>query len=211
MENRFAIAKKTLCCFFLLSVFLFISCKQKTFNTENELMEYLKVEKNGYLQHKEVNGYNFTLLYKPIDLIVNQELKDNVNRHKLQSLRNKYNEFMYLNLSVSKNNQELLSSVPKNENEFGALVNQLSFEMGEKIHLYTQTRDTLDMIDFIYPRLYGMSKATNIMFVFPRSKMDEKNEYLNFTISDLGFNTGEIKFKIPLDIINNEPQLTFKN
>ncbi|WP_417873532.1 hypothetical protein [Xanthomarina gelatinilytica] len=211
MENRFAIAKKTLCCVFLLSVFLFISCKQKTFNTEDELLEYLKVEENGYLQHKAVNGYNFKLLYKPIDLIVNQELKDNVTSLKIHSLRNKYNEFMYLNLSISKNNQELLSSVPKNENEFGALVNQLSFEMGEKIHLYTQTKDTLDMVDFIYPRLYGMSKATNIMFVFPRSKMDKKNEYLNFTISDLGFNTGEIKFKIPIDIINNEPQLTFKN
>jgi hypothetical protein len=110
---------------------------------------------------------------------------------------------------MSKNNQELLSAIPKNQNEFGAMVNQLSFGMNEKVHLFTQTKDTIELADFIYPRMYGMGKTTTIMFVYPRETDQLKEEDLNFTIEDLGLYTGEVKFKIDTEKINNEPELQF--
>ena len=114
---------------------------------------------------------------------------------------------MYFNLSMSINNQELLSTAPKNRNEFGAMVSQLAFGMGEKVHLYTPSKDTLEIADFIYPRMYGMSKATTIMFVYPRDKDAINEDYLNFTIEDLGLYTGEVKFKVETEKIKNEPKL----
>jgi hypothetical protein len=81
--------------------------------------------------------------------------------------------------------------------------------MDQKVHLFTKEKDTLSMADFVYPRMYGMSKSTVIMIVYPRDKKYLNNEYLNFTIEDLGLYTGEIKFKIDTKAIVNEPQLRF--
>ncbi|MCB4797227.1 hypothetical protein [Neotamlana laminarinivorans] len=183
------------------------SCKQKSFDNETALLEYLQNETNGYTQYKTVNGVNYTITYRPTDALVNQELAGSKNTHKIKALRNKYKKYMYFNLSMSANNQELLSVAPKNRNEFGAMVNQLAFGMGEKVHVYTPNKDTLEMADFIYPRMYGMSRATTIMFVYPRDKKAMKSEYINFTIEDLGLYTGEVKFKIPIKRIINEPKL----
>ncbi len=189
---------------------LLFSCSQKTFDREADLMDYIKDEDNGYTQHKNVNGVDFTLTYRPTDVLVKQELGDSINDKQVEQLRNKYSKYMYFNLSMSKNKQELLSTAPKNRNEFGAMVNQLAFGMNDKVHLFTQSKDTLEMADFIYPRMYGMSQSTTIMFVYPRDEETLKEDYLNFTIEDLGLYTGEVKFKIETKKIKEEPQLSFK-
>ena len=187
---------------------LMLSCTNETFNSETELLEYIQNESNGFLQEKTINGISFSLLYKPTDLLVNQEVKN--GKDKIHELRNKYDQYLYFNLSMSKNNQELLSAVPKNRNEFGQMVNDLAFGMNQKVHLFTKTKDTIEIIDFIYPRMYGMSNATTIMLVYPRNEEKLKDDYLNLTVKDLGLNTGEVKFKIPTKIIKNEPKLAFK-
>lgn len=199
----------------ILTFFLALGCSNKTFNNETELLDYIKDETNGYTQHKNINGVDYTLMYRPTDLLVKQELGDVVNNRSLseaevkriKALREKYNKYMYFNLSMSQNNQELLSTAPKNRNEFGAMVNQLAFGMNEKVHLYTPSKDTLDMADFIYPRMYGMSQATTIMFVYPREDKILQDDYVNFTIEDLGLYTGEVKFKVLTKHIEQEPNL----
>lgn len=184
-------------------------CKQQEFETETELLTYLKDDKNNYIQHKTINGFDYTLMYRPTDLLVKQELGDSIDNTKVDELIKKYGQYMYFNLSMSRNNQELLSTAPKDRNEFGAMVNQLAFGMGEKVHLFTQAKDTIDLADFIYPRMYGMSQSTTIMFVYPREEKALESESLNFTIEDIGLHTGEVKFKIPTDIITNQPSLVF--
>lgn len=175
------------------------------------MWDYLKDPSNGYLQQKTVNGIHFSIVQRPTDLLVKQELGDDVDSKTINLLREKYSKYIYFNLSMSKNNQELLSTAPKNRNEFGAMVNQLAFGMGNRVHLFTQKKDTIELADFIYPRMYGMSNATTIMFVYPRDKKQLQGDYLNFTIEDLGLYTGEVKFKIPINNIIYEPTLKFEN
>ena len=193
----------------LLIILTIIGCTNKTFITEQELWNYLKNEENGYILHKNINGYDFKLLYKPTDLLVKQELDHDSSKEKINELREKYSQFMYFNLSMSKSNKELLSTAPKSRNEFGAMVNELAFGMGDKVHLYSQQKDTIELLDFIYPRMYGMSQSTDILFVYPRDKKYLKNEYLNFIVEDLGMYTGEVKFKVLTKKINNEPKIKF--
>ncbi len=189
---------------------LCLSCNSKKFDNETALLNYIKDDVNGYTQHKTINGVDYTLTYRPTDMLVKQEIGGNNQdvEGKAKSLREKYSNYLYFNLSMSMNNKELLSVSPKNRNEFGQMVNQLAFGMNEKVHLYTQSKDTIELADFIYPRMYGMSRATTIMFVYPRAKALEE-EYINFTIEDLGMYTGEVKFKIRTEAIENEPQLSF--
>lgn len=194
----------------LLFFFLLLtSCANKTFNNEQELWTYLKNPDNGYLQQKNINGYDFSLLYKPTDLLVAQELGEDTSKEKKTALREKYQKQLYFTLSMSRNGKELLSTTPKNRQEFGAMVNQLAFGMQEKVHLFTQNKDTLELLDYNYPRMYGMSQSTTMLFVYPRDEKQLREETLNFTIQDLGTYTGEVKFKIETDKIRNEPRLKF--
>ena len=195
--------------YILLVLPLLWSCTQKTFETEDAMWIYLKDPSSGYLLQKTINDIDFSIVQRPTDLLVKQELSDSIDTEKIRRLREKYSKYMYFNLSMSKNNQELLSTAPKNRNEFGAMVSQLAFGMGERVHLYTQKKDTIELADFIYPRMYGMSRSTTIMFVYPRNKQQLQDDYLNFTIEDLGLYTGEVKFKIPIKTIINEPKLNF--
>lgn len=184
-------------------------CSSPIFNSSNELWTYLKDKDHGYLQQKNVNGYDFSLLYKPTDLLVQQELSENPTKEEIQQLREKYQKQMYFTLSMSRNGKELLSTTPKNRQEFGAMVTQLAFGMNEKVHLFTTKKDTLPLLDYNYPRMYGMSNATTMLFVYPRDAKFLEQEYLNFAIQDLGTYTGEVKFKIETEKIENEPSLTF--
>jgi hypothetical protein len=83
--------------------------------------------------------------------------------------------------------------------------------MRKKVHVFSQQKDTLEMLDYVYPRMYGMSKATTMLFVYPRNNTFLKGKYLNFSVEDLGIYTGEVKFKIPINNIVREPELKFRN
>ena len=195
----------------LLVMPLMVSCSSKTFDSKEKLWTYLKDVDNGYLQQKNVNGFEFSLLYKPTDLLVVQELSEKLTgkerEKKIKVLREKYNKYLYFSLSMSKNGQELLSVTPNNKQQFGSMVNQLAFRMGEKVHLFTSTKDTIPITDYIYPRMYGISKSTDILLVYPRDQKHLTSKELNLSIEDLGIYTGEVKFKISVDNINNEPTL----
>jgi len=192
-----------------LLLLLIISSCTKTFDTQEEMNDFIKDEDNGYNYKKTIVGVDYVLQYRPTDLLVKQELGDEIDVTQLEKLRQKYNKYLYFNLSMSKNNQELLNGVARDKAKFGQMVNELAFGMEEKVHLYTPEKDTLAMADFIYPRMYGMSNATSIMIVYPRETKFMNQDYLNFVIEDLGLDTGDIKFKLNMQALQNQPQLRF--
>ncbi len=190
---------------------LFVSgCTQKTFEDRETLLSFLKDPENGYLQQKQVNGLDVAVMYRPTDLLVAQELRGDANQQIIDSLRKKYNDYLYFNLSLSQNGKELLSTLPTNRNEFGALVNQLAFGMDQKIHLYTQSKDTIEMADYVYPRMYGMSGSTSILLVYPNNEEIANSEKLTLALEDIGWGTGEIKCKFDTNKIKEQPEIGFK-
>lgn len=193
----------------VLLLIIFISSCSKTFDTQEEMNDYIQNEDNGYYYKKKVADVDYVLQYRPTDLLVKQELTDNNNPSQIEKLRQQYSKYMYFNLSMSKNNQELLNGVAQNKAKFGQMVTDLAFGMEDKLHVYTPTKDTLALADFIYPRMYGMSNSTSIMIVYPRDEKYLKQNYLNFVIEDLGLETGDIKFKLNTKALINEPQLAF--
>lgn len=186
------------------------SCSQKTFDSKKELMAYVTDSENGYTQQKTVNGVDFSFTYRPTDMLVSQELIEGMPINAIDSLREKYSKQIYFNISLSKNDKEILSSVNSSRTDFGIMVKQLAFGMGNKVHLFSQTKDTIELLDYIYPRAYGMGGATNILFVYPREEVLGEGDFFHFTIEDIGFSTGEVGFKVPIKSIKNEPKLKFE-
>ena len=185
------------------------SCGSKEFDSEEALWAYIKDPENAYLQEKTVNGVDFTLLYKPTDLIVAQEIgsKDATTKE-IDSLRNKYNKYAYFNLSISKSNQEILNSVAGDRNQFGAMVNTLSFGMEDKMHMYSNKRDTIALLDYVYPRMYGMSKSTSLLLVYSAEEL-EKYTHLNLSVEDMGLGTGEVRIKLNPNSLKKRTQINF--
>lgn len=183
------------------------SCLQKTFSTKQDLWKYIQNPENGYTHSTRVNGVDYTVYYKPTDLLVDQEL-DSVHAAAVQQLREHYGKYLYFTLMLSKNGKELLATAPDRQ-KFGRMVHQLSFGMGAKVHLYTPQKDTLNLLDYSAPRTYGMSPTTNILLVYPREEKHLTSEYLNMAIEDFGLQTGDVTFKIETTKIKNQPGLTF--
>lgn len=192
---------------FVLLIFILNSCESKEFDNEETLWTYLKNPENGYLQEKNVNGVNFSLLYKPTDLVIAQELMNkNATNRTIDSLRSKYGEYAYFTLSVFKNNKELLNNVAGDRSEFGEMVNTFAFGMKEKVYLLSNTKDTINMLDYIYPRMYGMSNKTSFLLVYPKADI-KKYSRVNLIIKDLGLNTGEIRLVPNVEQILKEPKI----
>jgi hypothetical protein len=195
----------------LLAIFISLtSCGKKAFDTEKELWAYVQDKDNGYTQNKTINGVEYSVVYKPTDLLVQQELGTTYTSEQVDSLRSKYHKYMYFTLSLSKNNQELLTNVVGDKNRFGAMVNQLAFGMGEKVHLISEKRDSIPLADYVYPRMYGMGGVTSMLFVYPREEKLLASDFFSFTIEDIGFATGEVGFRMQTKPIKNEPQLNIK-
>ena len=187
------------------------ACSAPTFDTREELNDYITREDSEYLVSKVVNGVDFNMLYRPTDLLVSQELGENYTAIAVDSLRAKYGDYLYFNLSMAKNNQELLNGLAADRNRFGAMVNTLAFGMGEKLNLITASRDTIALADYIYPRMYGMSRSTTMMLVYPKDEvLKAMGDYFILTLEDLGFGTGEVQFKFSKKIIENQPQINFE-
>ena len=186
---------------------LCVSCQQKTFDTPEELMAHVTDPENGYVQERSINGIDFKITYRPTDMLVQQEMNEDDGQAIQDSLRAKYNKYLYFNLSLARNSQEVLNGMAGNRNEFGAMVNQLAFGMGDKVHLFSKAKDTIELADYVYPRLYGMGGGTSMLFVYPRDEKLMNSDFFHVTIEDIGLNTGEVGFKIPTEPIKNEPFL----
>lgn len=193
---------------YLILILSLLSCQGKRFESEEDLVDYLKTHKSYYMV-KTIKGVEFKLNYRPTDLMVLQELGTKTNKKTIDSLRENYSKYVYFLLTMSVEEEDLLQRLPANRNQYGALINELAFGMREKVNLISKN-DTLDLLDYIYPRMYGLTKNTSLLFVFRRENIYEKNDYFQFVIKDFGLQTGSVKFKLKTNDIIDEPGLNFE-
>ncbi|MDC6390948.1 hypothetical protein PP182_19840 [Maribacter sp. PR1] len=197
--------------FFIVALLGFVcfSCNQQEFHRSEDLITHILDPESGYTKSTNVNGVNYVITYKPTDMMVAQEIFDNTTPAGIDSLRIKYKDFMYFNISIHKNGKEVLNSMGQSREQFGAMVNQLAFGMGKAVNLVTQKKDTIEHLDYIYPRVYGMGGTTDILFIYPRDPKLLSNEKFKLTIEDFGLKTGEVAFHFDTKSILKEPLLDF--
>lgn len=193
----------------ILLMLAFSACGPKSFDSKEALLVYLKDTDNGYHFQKSINGIDYSLNYRPTDLMVLQSTEDGLQTDNIAELRKKYADYLYFNLSMSANGKEILSNNLGGRAEFGAMVNQFAFGMADKVHLISKKRDTLPLLDYVHPRTYGMGASTDMLLVYGKNSAALQQDYLLFTIKDLGFNTGEVSFKMDTKKIEQQPQLNF--
>ena len=195
----------------IMSIFLigclFLACNnKKSFTSKTELLDFLKNEDYGYTQKKVVNNLAYELMFKPTDLMIISELE---NREKtLLDLKSKYADKIYFNLKIRKEGKDILTTKFNNRSSYNTMVNELVFNIGNKIHWITKKRDTIQLLDYVLPRTYGMGNSSNFLLVFPKTKEFFKSNSSTLTIQDIGLGTGEVNFRINHTILINQPKLS---
>ncbi len=189
----------------LFLVFIMASCKRSL--SEEKMVKYINNPKHGLIQENLINGTQLKLIYRPSDLLAWQEIQatDSVSRDKVKKIRARYNGQYYFLLSISPQGREILSFASDRE-WFSAMVSKLSFGMEECINLVNETRDTLKLLTYNYPRMYGMSSSTDMLFVFEKMKL-KSNDMLTFEMKEFGLLTGDVKFKIMVRDLKRAPKL----
>jgi hypothetical protein len=191
----------------LVFIALLFSCSPGALSPQ-ELQAYVQDEFNGLTQKVEVNGYQLKLTYRPTDLWVHQEVGDNmVAVGQLDTLRNKYNNYYYFILSLSRNNKEALHQVGSMD-QYSELVQTLSFRMPQYTTLTTTASDTIPVGDFMLNRTYGMSTSTDLLFVFSREKALD-DEWVQFNLNEFGLGTGNQRFRFKRKQLEEAPIIKF--
>jgi hypothetical protein len=178
---------------------------------EKSLSTYISDSDHGLLQEKTINGVTIKAIYRPQDFLVKQEIDAGLAKtdSSIAKLREEYHKQIYFLISLSKNNQEVLNSFAGDRESFSEMINRLAFGIGENITLTTSESDTLEMVDFVYPRMYGMSNSTDILLAF-KNKEIKNAEYLKLTLDDLGLQTGNVAFKFKIKDITRTPNLKLR-
>lgn len=192
---------------FLLLVLCVSSCKQQEFTNRDQLYNFISKESNGYLVAKQLGGVKVELMYKPTDLIVLENLPEKFNKGMVENYRKQFTDNLYFLLRVSVNNNDLLKQLPRDNNDFANWTNKLTFGMGQEVNLQNEKGEEFALKDYVYPRMYGSSRANTMMFIF--SKTSDLTDDIIFTLNEFGLGTGELNFRISSNKIINQPKLEF--
>ncbi|HEY9045501.1 MAG TPA: hypothetical protein VIN08_06375 [Ohtaekwangia sp.] len=191
-------------------LYLFIAgCTSRNLSGE-DLTAFAADESHGL--HKSVaaaNNVTIDVTYRPTDLLVYQEVgKSKTTPQQIDSLRKKYSQYLYFILSLSANNKEALHQT--GGEQYGDLVQTLSFRMNNYVTLTTSVNDSIPVGDFMLNRTYGMSRSTDLLFVFNKEKANGK-DWVQFNLNEFGLGIGNQRLRFEMDDLEDIPKVTFEN
>lgn len=185
-----------------------LGCSPPEYLTAEELNKFILDSENGLVQKTELNGYAVEVMYRPTDLLVQQEIGDDVvNETQLKALKNKYNSYYYFIVNLSKNNKEALQ-VDGAFGQYSELVETLSFRMNAYVNMTTSKQDTIPTADFILNRTYGLSNATSLLFVFNKEKAKDA-DWVQFNLNEFGLGIGNQRFRFKTKDLEDVPNIDF--
>ena len=193
-----------------MAAWLFSACASQPRN-EQELQAYVADPSNEVTKQTASGGLDFTVTYRPTDLLVAQTLGDEqVDTEALESLRKRYGNYVYFTLQMKAGDRDVLYGTASDQAVFSEALQTLSFRMGDYVTLTTASQDTIPVADYTYPRTFGMAKQTSLMFAFNKEKLKEQ-EWVSFNLNEFGLHAGDQRFRFQVSDLENVPQLPFES
>jgi hypothetical protein len=188
-------------------LFLAVAACKPQFLAPADLRAYISDEDNGLKKTIKLKDTQVTVLYRPTDLLVYQEIGDDTtNAAKIRELRTKYDQNLYFILSLSTASKESLHLTTGSQ--YSDLVQTLSFQMSEYVSMTTAANDTIPVADFILNRTYGMSNSTDLLFVFDKDKAKGK-DWVQFNLNEFGLGMGNQRFRFNVKDLDEVPEIQF--
>jgi hypothetical protein len=192
---------------FLLLLFLF-ACKP-TIVDKVSLLDYVKNTENGVSKVYQVEPNKVVASIRPTDLVIEQ-IAAKSSQKVLDSLQKKYSKYWYFSTSFSIAGQDMLNVIQQqNYAKFSELLQVVSFRMPQYAYLTTSNQDTIQMADYSYVRLYGMSRSTDLLMVFENTKA-QNAAWVQLNINEFGANIGDVRLRFETNDIKEIPKLKFE-
>lgn len=193
--------------FGLFLMLLMEGCKPGRLN-KDELIKYIQKTKNGLTKSQEINGIKVRISYQPKDLMIWQELENEKIADKkkaVDSLKKKYEDQEYFIVGLSKNNKEVIRQLG-GFNQYSDMLQVLSFQMGGKVMMLTEKKDTIEMQDYMFQQTFGMSNENSLLFVFNSDELKKADDWILY-MKEFGLGIGNLKFAFRRREIEKRPIL----
>ena len=165
-----------------------------------EYRAYLTDPAHGLTQTREVNGATVTCTYRPIPLLVQQDLARIAAATPAthDSLTRTYAGKTYCSLGLARVGGEIENSLVTNPTAYQQTLTYLNTGIAADTYLVTTAHDSVPALASMYLRQYGTTGQSTILLVFDTSKLIPTNGFhLTFRGQRLGLGTLRFPFTAP--------------
>lgn len=191
----------------MVASMLLTGCFQKSL-TPKDYFNWAKTEESGLTQTKSGNGVSFNLQYRPVDLLIANEIKNGITKElDYEKRRGELGTLGYFLLKIESGEQDLLMHDATDEQEYVKRVNYYSLDFEQDIIAVAGT-DTIPCVLYQFENAYGITPYVNISLAFPGEFMEANREKnVEILIYDRVFGNGLLRFNYNENTFQNVPEL----
>ena len=160
--------------FWILVVAISYGCRQSSFSSKQELIEYLNDPENGLIHQIESGGFQVEVKYHPIDLIALREYKSGQGTD-FQLVRAEYEEQLYFKIRIK--------PIGGSESNPTYAVRQLQ-QLQQIGRLPIKVNNTISAIDVFSDPFISHGKEMHYLVVFDRNEVyNADNEKISLSVN----------------------------
>jgi hypothetical protein len=196
---------------FLVLLGCFFSCSKKKELNMEAYAQWVENTDNGLCIKKDIQEFEFKLIYKPIDYILDYEYKnDAIKKDSILNRRKELNGYQYITFKIkSTSGKEIMSEGITVENEYYERLEYFIDAVKDDFTLI-DGKDTLPCRVYHFERSYGLSPYNTMVMCFEDPDTNEiNNNDKTFLYDDKVLGVGKIAMKISGNDLDNLPTLKF--
>lgn len=201
---------KSLAVIFLISsvALVFSNCSPSSLDAISYI-HWVENEENELQVSKEIDGFSFTLQYKPAPYIVLMENNGIFpGTTEYQQRLSELGDMQYYTLRIrSDKDHDLLKAGTRSENEYYSRLEYFTSVMQDDLQLIDGD-DTMACVLYHYERNYNLSPQTSFVLGFSNNSERDPDDERILILNDQALGIGTIKLSISEDNIQNIPALT---
>ena len=176
-----------------------------------EFIQWIESSENQFIRHKDFEGIQFSVFYKPAEYLALKEQEDadsfdlKYYKSRIEGLKKQYN--FGFRLRSDEGNNALQSSNTNETEYFQKLRYYLTNAQQDFQLIIPQSNDTIECSTYHMERNYGAAPFIDINLAFINPTTELQDFIIKF--EDHVFLNGTIKFAYEKDNIQNLPEIQF--
>lgn len=159
---------------------------------------------NGLIQTAGDNNFNFEVIYRPKDLIIEQNVGDHQGAM-WDSMAAQLRTYDYFIMRISKSKKEVETFFAGDPASYMKVMNYLNGVIANDIFMIVDN-ETVRVSDALFAPAYGMSEASSVLITFNSNLAGRKADF-KIVFMDSQFGTGRHEFSFEFASIQAIPKL----
>jgi hypothetical protein len=194
-------------CYWLLLIVCscFAGCHPTELDSADELTLFLEEPGNNLIRHAASNGYEISITYTPVDLLIYLDTHGEPADHeRIQHLQQKYSDRYHFKISFSRHNHDILRQLDADQQS--RLLQVLSYGMQDFVYLTTSSGEVIPLANFFPGKIKSSGNSTDLFLEFDKQKSSGV-EWIKISVSDFGLGTGELEYVFKVEDLENVPRI----